>query len=82
MRLCISIWNSIATSATPLRFPGKVLADAASDRLFIADSGHNRVVIATLDGKLLDTVGTGAAGHTDGPFDDGDVLEPAGTGGA
>ncbi|MGW8255978.1 MAG: thioredoxin-like domain-containing protein, partial [Thermoguttaceae bacterium] len=26
-----------------LRFPGKVLADESSNRLFIADSGHNRI---------------------------------------
>ena len=37
---------------TPLRFPGKVLADAAHDRLFIADSGHNRIVVAGMDGTL------------------------------
>ena len=29
----------------PLAFPGKVLADAAGNRLFIADSNHNRLVI-------------------------------------
>ena len=33
----------------PLAFPGKIIADAASDRLFIADSNHNRIVITTLD---------------------------------
>src|SRR5678816_347527 len=39
----------------PLAFPGKIVADAASDRLFIADSNHNRVVITKLDGTLVDT---------------------------
>ena len=34
------------TADTPLRFPGKVLADEAGERLFIADSNHNRIVIA------------------------------------
>ncbi|KXK32129.1 MAG: hypothetical protein UZ01_00590, partial [Candidatus Brocadia sinica] len=29
-----------------LSFPGKLLADEASNRLFIADSNHNRVIIA------------------------------------
>ncbi|MBN1909641.1 MAG: redoxin domain-containing protein, partial [Pirellulales bacterium] len=29
----------------PLRFPGKVLADEASGRLFIADTGHHRLVV-------------------------------------
>ncbi len=40
---------------TPLRFPGKVLADEAGDRLFIADSNHNRIVVARLDGTLVET---------------------------
>src|SRR5438309_12085912 len=44
----------------PLAFPGKILADAKSDRIFIADSDHNRIVIASLDGTLLETIGTGA----------------------
>src|SRR5262249_24430948 len=30
---------------SPLYFPGKVLADAAGKRLFIADSTHHRIVI-------------------------------------
>ncbi|WP_081445039.1 thioredoxin-like domain-containing protein [Blastopirellula marina] len=53
---------------TPLRFPGKVLADEKSDRLFIADSNHNRIVIADLDGKLIETIGNGAIGTTDGDY--------------
>jgi thiol-disulfide isomerase/thioredoxin len=35
-----------------LKFPGKVLADAESGRLFIADSNHNRILIATTDGLV------------------------------
>ncbi len=47
--------------ATPLRYPGKILADEASGRLFIADSNHNRIVVAQLDGTLVDVIGSGAA---------------------
>ena len=54
---------------TPLRFPGKVLADEASNRLFIADSNHNRIVVASLDGRLIDTIGWGAIGSDDGSYD-------------
>jgi DNA-binding beta-propeller fold protein YncE len=50
-----------------LRFPGKVLADAASGRLFIADSGHNRILIANLDGDVMATFGGGEPGFVDGP---------------
>jgi thiol-disulfide isomerase/thioredoxin len=53
---------------TPLRFPGKVLADEASDRLFISDSNHNRIVVASLAGELIDVIGCGAIGSDDGPY--------------
>src|SRR4029453_4105251 len=51
-----------------LSFPGKVLAHAPSQRLFIADSNNNRIVIADLDGKGLDVAGRGAIGKTDEGF--------------
>jgi len=53
----------------PLAFPGKVLADGKGDRLFIADSDHNRIVITKLDGTLLETVGSGERGSSDGRYD-------------
>jgi len=53
---------------TPLAFPGKVLADEASGRLLIADSGHNRIVVARLDGTLVDVVGSGRRGRRGGDF--------------
>jgi thiol-disulfide isomerase/thioredoxin len=62
----------------PLAFPGKVLADAKSDRLFIADSDHNRVVVAKLDGTLIETIGTGAHGADDGSFDRATFFRPQG----
>jgi thiol-disulfide isomerase/thioredoxin len=50
----------------PLAFPGKVLADESSDTLFIADTGHHRLVMTTLNGTLKGTIGTGIAGWQDG----------------
>jgi DNA-binding beta-propeller fold protein YncE len=52
----------------PLLYPGKVLADEASGRLFIADSNHNRIVVATLDGALIEVIGSGLQGDNDGIF--------------
>jgi sugar lactone lactonase YvrE len=52
----------------PLSFPGKVLADARSGRLFIADSNHSRLVVASLEGEVLDVVGSGEAGLSDGDY--------------
>jgi thiol-disulfide isomerase/thioredoxin len=37
----------------PLAFPGKLLADAQNDRLYISDSNHNRLVVTKLDGSLI-----------------------------
>jgi sugar lactone lactonase YvrE len=55
-------------AATPLRYPGKILADEKSDRLYIADSNHNRIVVAQLNGTLIDTIGSGEIGATDGSY--------------
>jgi hypothetical protein len=54
------------------------LADPANDRLFIADSNHNRIVIARLDGTLLETIGTGEAGAANGAFDKATFYRPQG----
>ena len=62
----------------PLSFPGKVLADAASDRLFIADSNHNRIVVATLRGEALYAVGDGEPGLRDGAFGEARFHDPQG----
>jgi len=62
----------------PLAFPGKILTDEKNDRLFIADSDHNRIVIARLDGTLIDVIGTGAHGMVSGPFADSSFSRPQG----
>lgn len=62
-----------------LRFPGKVLADEASNRLFITDSNHNRLVVTTLEGKLLDVIGSGEIGSADGDYKKAQFFRPQGT---
>jgi DNA-binding beta-propeller fold protein YncE len=62
----------------PLAFPGKILADASGGRLFIADSNHNRIVVTKLDGTLVDTIGTGETGASDGAFDKATFYRPQG----
>ncbi|HEY1379804.1 MAG TPA: thioredoxin-like domain-containing protein [Gemmataceae bacterium] len=63
---------------TPLAFPGKVLADAASNRLFIADSTHHRVVVTDLNGNKIAIAGTGVPGKVDGPFAQAQFDDPQG----
>ncbi len=69
--------------ANALAFPGKVLADAASGRLYVADSNHNRIVIAKLPdengrAKVLAVVGSGEIGAEDGPANRATFHHPQG----
>src|SRR5882672_8677767 len=70
-------------AATGLAFPGKVLADPQGGRLFIADSNHNRIVVATLpdrDGrsKLIRAI-EGGFNHPQGLALSGETLYVADT---
>lgn len=62
----------------PLAFPGKILADEKSNRLFISDSNHNRIVITDLQGKLIETIGNGETGLKDGNFQTANFNRPQG----
>ncbi len=71
--------ESAAAPDTPLRFPGKVLADPAGNRLFISDSNHNRIVVAALDSyDVLDVIGSGEEGLVDGDFNTAQFFRPQG----
>ena len=61
-----------------LEFPGKVLADAGGKRLFISDSGHNRIVITDMDGNVLGVAGSGEEGASDGAFGEAAFFHPQG----
>ncbi len=64
--------------STPLRFPGKVLADEAGERLFIADSNHHRIVVADFEGRLKFVIGSGEEGSADGTYDSAQFNQPQG----
>ena len=53
-------------AASFLSFPGKILA--TPNRLYIADSGHNRIVITDMKGNVLDVAGSGEIGKSNGEF--------------
>lgn len=61
-----------------LSFPGKVLADEASGRLFITDSNHDRVIVSDLEGNIMDVIGSGKAGQADGKFEEASFFHPQG----
>lgn len=62
----------------PLAFPAKVLTDVGTNSLFIADTGHHRIVISEIDGKIVHLAGTGEPGATDGAFEQATFCSPHG----
>ena len=63
---------------TFLSFPGKVLADDAGGRLFIADTNHNRILVSSLEGVVTEVIGTGQEGLVDGDFTTAQFNHPQG----
>ena len=61
-----------------LSFPGKILVDASGDRLFIADSNHNRILVTSLEGEVKDVIGSGEEGLTDGNYASSAFNHPQG----
>ena len=67
-----------AVGERALSFPGKLIADEASGRLFIADSNHNRIVVASLEGDVQAVIGSGEQGLLDGDFSSAQFNRPQG----
>ena len=63
---------------TTLSFPGKVLADGPGNRLFIADTNHNRVVVTSPEGVVRQVIGSGKEALTDGRIADCAFNHPQG----
>ena len=59
-----------------LSYPGKVLATAQA--IFIADSGHHRIVVAGADGAVQTVIGDGESGPRDGDFRSARFNRPQG----
>ena len=65
--------------STLLSFPGKVRVDPEGKTLFIADTGHNRILsVSAADGTILDIAGGSGAGFADGSFEEGTFNGPQG----
>ncbi len=64
---------------TVLAFPGKVKTDSASNRVIITDSNNDRIIITDPDGKILEVIGSGVPGNTDGSFEEARFFHPQGT---
>ena len=69
-------WQQETRTDTTLAFPGKVVAH--NDRLFIADTNHNRIVVTDLDGQVQEVYGSGIGGLRDGSADSAQFCTPQG----
>ena len=75
------VYDSLPPASRPearsaLRFPGKVLA--THDLLYVADSGNNRILETSHDGRTLRQFGSGNAGFWDGRLADSGFNDPQG----
>jgi thiol-disulfide isomerase/thioredoxin len=61
-----------------LAYPGKIEADQRGKRLFIADSNHDRILAITPDGQVMEVIGAGEPGFTDGPLLEAAFNKPQG----
>jgi thiol-disulfide isomerase/thioredoxin len=64
--------EGMVRSTSGLAFPGKVFADERARHLFVADSNHNRIILADWPderghAKVIQVVGRGTVGREDGP---------------
>jgi thiol-disulfide isomerase/thioredoxin len=59
-----------------LQYPGKVTAGGG--RIFVADSGHHRVLVLDESGRAIDAIGTGLRGLREGRFAEVVLDDPQG----
>ncbi|PRP83606.1 hypothetical protein PROFUN_08332 [Planoprotostelium fungivorum] len=46
--------------------PGKLAVDHERQRLFVSDSGQNKIFVVRADGEVIDVIGSGERGFSDG----------------
>ena len=61
-----------------LAFPGKVAVDAERERLYVADTSHHQILIATSAGTPISRIGSGRRGAADGVFAEACFTRPQG----
>ena len=61
-----------------LSYPGRVLADVEGERLFVADSGHHRLLVTDLQGTIQTVIGSGNEGFADGVLEGAQLNRPQG----
>ena len=67
-----------ANESSLLLYPGKVAIDSEGKRLMISDFNHNRILVTTLEGQMLEVIGSGERGFADGPYSEAAFFHPQG----
>jgi DNA-binding beta-propeller fold protein YncE len=62
----------------PLWFPTQLAVHDETNRLFVADTGHHRILVCDLTGRCLDVIGRGRASRSDGTFEQATFRYPHG----
>jgi thiol-disulfide isomerase/thioredoxin len=70
--------TQIQSEPSVLSFPGKVIVDTSKERLFIADTGHNRILMTDLQGRVQTIIGSGQSGLKDGSLEQAQLNKPQG----
>lgn len=60
-----------------LSFPGKI-SISNTGLIALSDSNHNRILVTTLEGKIIHTIGNGMPGLVDGSFNEAQFFRPQG----
>ena len=61
-----------------LSYPGKVAVDEMGRRLFLSDSNHDRILVLSPEGAVLEVIGRGTPGFLDGTYGTAAFSHPQG----
>jgi len=67
---------SVASSI--LKYPSAIASDESRGVLYIADAGHNRILVSRLNGELVQAIGDGVSGFADGGANEARFNQPQG----
>ncbi|MHA6250115.1 thioredoxin-like domain-containing protein [Pontibacter sp. CAU 1760] len=73
----IDFYTAAAPEQNALSFPSKMAADDEG-HLYLADSSHNRILKLNQQGVVLEMIGSGTQGFTDGSYTEAAFYEPHG----
>jgi len=76
LRSRLALPHAAKASDGPLLYPGKVAC--GDGRVFVADSGHHRVLVLDEAGGFVDSIGSGLRGMREGSFGECALDDPQG----